>query len=383
MILEVYDKVTLERLDLIRTYSFVEYTDYFNDIGEFTIKIPINEPSFKYLKIKGNYILFDKTVMGVVKYVYKQSLENTTITIKGFLINSILSYRSFLKTTNYSGKFFEVQRQMVIDLFINPTDVKRKINFIELSNTYPESDTISYQNTGDKLSDVLTEMNEPFNYGYKLVPNIIKYNPLSDNPTNIGSFVFNQYISNDRTMYNESGNNPVVFSASLNNLSDLSFEDDGTEYCSVAYVAGEGTGQEREGILVGKDLNVSGIDRIELFVDARDIQKENNDGTEMSQSEYEELLTLRGNEYLEQNTQFISLDGTVITNGNNSFIYGTDYYNGDFVTIMDEQLGINVDLQIIGIRKSLTTDKEIIDLLFGKEKASIYKMVKKNSGGVK
>ena len=51
----------------------------------------------------------------------------------------------------------------------------------------------------------------------------------------------------------------------------MEYEEDGRDYNTVAIVASEGEGQDRRVVEVG-DLTKTGIDRIELYVDARDLQ---------------------------------------------------------------------------------------------------------------
>lgn len=277
MLLEIYDKYTFERIDVIRTFTFVQYTDYFNKVGTFTVTVPVNEVSVKNLMVSGNYILFEPDVIGIIKFQSKQSIETPTITIKGYLIEHLLSYRVFERTRKYSGQLFEVQRRMVDEHFISNNDRRRLMPFISMEEEYPESEKVTVQNTGDTVIDFIMECNKEKTYGFDLVPKIISYNESGDKPTNIETFIFKVKKPTYRTVGNKSGLNPVVFSVEMNNLSELEFEDDETEFCSMAYVAGEDTGEDRKVIETG-DIEAEGIDRIELYVDARDIQSEEGGG---------------------------------------------------------------------------------------------------------
>lgn len=271
MILEVYDKDTNNRVDIIRTFTFIQYTKYFNDIGTFTVKVPVEEKSLPNLMKTGNYILFDEDVMGIIKYAHKESIDSAFVEIKGYTINHILTYRSFLVTTNYSGEVVEIIRNMVNDLFISNNDARRNIGLISLEDEYPESEEIEFQNTGETVAEEIRYLNLQYNFGYDLVAEIQKYDETQDRPTNIKGFEFRTLVPEDHTMFNQVGNTPVVFSADMNNLSDLIYENDDTEYCNVAIVAGEDYGKDRKIVETG-DILASGINRIELYVDARDIQ---------------------------------------------------------------------------------------------------------------
>ena len=57
--------------------------------------------------------------------------------------------------------------------------------------------------------------------------------------------------------------------------------------------------------------------------------------------------------------------------------YGIDYNLGDFVTLRDNDLCIDFDLQITSVTKSISETGEITDIKFGREKLSLNKIVKR------
>ncbi len=274
MKLEIFDKATRNRLDVIKTFSYVEYKDEANSYGNFSVIMYPDEEVIQYLKF-GNYILFEDGALGIIKGLKNYEQDILQIEVYGFMCNHILTYRSFLKTTKYTGTVPQIARQMVTDLYISPEDAKRKIDFIKLSDIpeyNPEVEgEITVQNTGDNLLNVLNDKFLDYDLLFWLFPNMIDYDESMDRPVNLESLEFRIRKPVHRTIGNEEGVNPVVFSFELNNLSDLTYEEDGRDYASVAIVAAEGTGQQRKVLEVG-DVDKTGIDRIELYVDARDIQ---------------------------------------------------------------------------------------------------------------
>ena len=111
-----------------------------------------------------------------------------------------------------------------------------------------------------------------------------------------------------------------------------------TNYRKVALVAGEGEGTSR----VRQDLGTaSGIDRYELYVDARDLST--NEG-QITESEYLEMLKTRGLEKLAEHPIKEEFDGEVIPD--NTYVLGTDYNLGDVVTIRNE-FGMTATSRII------------------------------------
>lgn len=377
MILEVFSIKTRERIDLIRTYDFCQYVEVFNGIGTFSLKVPYTEKSLPHLN-SSSFILLDNGVLGLIKYRGKITEEMSTVEIKGFLCNCVLNYRSFLTTASYTGKRTDIVRAMVKDLMITNSDVRRNIPFVTLSSDtefIPDAPSMSCQNTGKKLGDVIQATLEPIGYGYELYPVIEKYDETLDVPTNLSALEFRVVKPNDRTLGNAEGNSPIVFSMELNNLLRLLFEEDSTTECSTAIVAGEGEAQERRVLEVG-DTEVSGIDRIELYVDARDLQSEKDDGEVIPDSQYQAMLKQRGEEYLDENKVFLSFEGTVVA-GNMSYQYNKDYFKGDYVSVVDRELNLVIDTQITKVTHSSTKSGEIIDITFGSERTALRRLLNK------
>lgn len=377
MLMEIFKKEDRSKLGLVQTFSFVQYNDKFCDVGSFSMKVPLTEPSLPHL-IRGNYLLFEPFVLGIIRKKTNETEESISITIEGSLLNIILSYRSFLKTTKYTDTLTDVSRQMVRDLLMYNEDSRRNISYISLSSEgryTPESPKISAQFTGKKLSTALNAILQPSSYGYELVPILTRYTQNPDNPTNIESFEFRVLKPVNRTIGNPNGNTPVVFSFELNNLSRFVYGEDDSDYCSTAIVAGEGEGVNRTIIEAG-DLEASGIDRVELYVDARDLQSTDSNGNSVSAEDYTDILIQRGNENLLEHQSFVSISGTVIS-GDKRYIYGVDFYKGDFVTVMDDQHRIVVNAQVTEVTKSLTSSGEVLDLTFGYEKATVRELIRK------
>lgn len=272
MKLEIFDKYTRKRVELIRTCNYATYTNDFFGQGKFELRIPTNDPCIEYLQF-GTYIYFDEGIVGIVKGEKDTETSDFEVTICGYLLKHILTYRSFLLTTKYYEKPNVVVRNMVQDLFINPTDTKRIISSISLSNDLEYNPVIdankhTYQNTGDTAFDVISEILKEYDCSFDLYPDIS--NNTSSAP-DFESFEFRILKPVNRTINNPDHLNPIVFSFDLNNLSRIDYEEDGRAYNSVAIVASYGSGQERKIIEVGETQKI-GIDRIELYVDARDLQ---------------------------------------------------------------------------------------------------------------
>lgn len=274
MKLEVFDKDTRNRVGLIKSYTYASYTEEYCGKGSFSVRMADTDDSLPYLTY-GNYILFKEGVMGVIKGMRDAQDSDREIEVYGYLLNHILSYRVFMTTKKYYDRIPAVLRSMVTDLFINPSDGKRKVPYVTLaegSKWFPEvGSKQTVQNTGDDLLTVLSEIALSNDIGFVLYP--VVEDVLDAVSPNFQEMEFRMFLPADRTLGNEAGNDPVVFSFNLNNLENLEYEHDGRAYASMILVASEGTGSDRKTLEVG-DLTKEGIDRIEAYVDARDIQSE-------------------------------------------------------------------------------------------------------------
>ena len=394
MNLEIYEHITREKIGFIRTFTFVQYTEMFNGIGEFRLIVPYEEASLKLLQ-PYNYILFEKDVMGIIKFRYKETrIEKTEVDIKGLLINEIMGYRVFDKTYNFlTMDTVDVTRKMVRILFQKNENEKRNIPYIEVDQTPIETVKIVTQRTGNTCASTIQDLLETVECGWKLIPKLIPFDELQSNyPTNVASFIYTVLKPKDRSVGNDEGNDPVVFGVKMNNVENLIYTDDSREYKSMAYVAGEGYGEERVNVEVG-NLEKEGIERIEAYIDARDLQIEfdnpeefDDDGnliwpedrppTEEEMQAYLDTLKQRGREGMVDMIRFEYFEGMIL-DGGVKFELGKDFNNGDYVTVIDEHLGLVVRLQIVAITRSLTGFGEKLDLHFGKDRITTRELLEK------
>lgn len=369
MILDVYAKNN-ERKDFINNFVYAYYEDCFCDIGNFEVKVPTTEKSIQYL-IKDNYVLLDEGILGVIKSREFEQTEDeqNTLKITGKTINELFLRRCFEYPYNYSGKLSAIVRSMVDNLCINPEDTKRKISLISLSQdaTYiPDGSTFKTQKTGDYLADAVEDLLSLESKGYKLYPLFD-----SSNGYKLSGLEFRVYQPVDRTIGNNDGNVPVVFSSDLNNIKNYLYEENSDDYKNMAYGAGQGRGEERYLVEVGETTSED-IDRHELYVDARDIQQEEGE----TAASYTDRLISRTKERLTEHKSFISVNGSIVE-GTTAFKIGTDFNVGDLVSFKFDMLDLIADVQIKKITKSYNNNKEYVDLTFGFERTSIRKILRK------
>lgn len=385
-VITVFNKY-FERIDVLRKYTFMQYVDKFNEVGEFKINaILCDENLYLFDENEVFFVAFDRTKMGRIDKVVKDSDSEfeRTIEITGRMIKYKLQTSVVYKQQIYSGRTAEVVKQIVKNnMCVGSVGSKRYINF----EFYMQGDRLDEmtqitngQWTGGSVYDAIQPLLQQDNMGFEITPVITELHEIVAQapPTNITQWNFDILLGEDRTRNNVSGNKPVVFSHSLSNLTRSTYEKDMKDYCNVAYVAGEGEGNDRTWIEVYQDgikgtdneWNAVGWLRDELFVDARDLQKKTDEKT-YTDKEYNEILTQRGKENLKDHIVFVSYDSTV-TNENEKYKYGVDFSNGDFVTVIDNELGLIADVQITEVTMSRDGSREILDITFG------YKSVQMN-----
>lgn len=134
----------------------------------------------------------------------------------------------------------------------------------------------------------------------------------------------------------------AIFSDDLGNIKSQTYEIDLSEYKNYAYVFGDDTGEQRTKLILD---NRSSTDEqiLEMYVDARDLQrkyKEGNTEKEYTEAEYQELLRIRGLEKLtEANKNAYKFEFELDPYSQISEL-GKDYDLGDIVVVKSTQYKI-------------------------------------------
>ena len=322
----------------------------------------------------GNFILFDEGVVGIIKGVKEVETSDNEINIYGYLSNHILEFRSFLLTSNYYDTVPEILLSMFDELFVNPTDVRRRIGFLTVSEDIPTiPGKVRYQSTGKTFLETGRNLFETNGLSFGLYPHIENYNEQIEQYANLSDFEFYIKKPADRTIGNTEGNIPIVFSFDLNNLSQLTYEEDAQTFASVAIVASEGVGEERKTVEVhNTEEEYTGYERIELYVDARDLQTTDEQGQqELTDEELEEVMIERGKEKLKEHERFITFDASILQG---KYKYGVDYFKGDYVSVVSKIKNKIFDAPITSVRKTYSNGVEHFDVTLGVDRMKIRQL---------
>lgn len=379
MLIEVLNK-NFRKIDIVRKYTFAQYTEFFRGIGTFSILARIVDENMYLLSAEQMYVMFDNRIVGIITSKKKDSdSENEkVISIQGKLIQNIFTKRVIFGTINYSGKTYKGIETIIKQEIINPTDEKRKIN-MSIKYDQPErlaeiTTKINKQMTGGYVWDNVSEMLEQDKLGLFLYPVVKPFHEYEGKQTNISEWKLVISPGTDRTKYNNYNNTAVIFSQSLSNISRTEYETNTENFYSMTYIAGEGEASDRKWYEVYQDgeEEKTGFDRYEMWTDARDIQSEQPDGEDLTENEYQELIRVRANEKL-STAQKEEIYNSTISERTSLYVYGEHYSLGDWVTVMDDELGITVDAQVTSVTVSAQGARDIYDIEFsyGKTKKDL------------
>lgn len=320
---------------MIDTYKSLIWTDRYNEYGDFEIECLPTQHIIDICQL-GRYIWSDKSEKTMI-------IENVSITtdistgsslkISGKSLESLLMRRIIWKKTILDGKVDSQIRKIIEEAFIHPEDPNRKIeNFIYEDSKDPSVDAlkIKKQFTGTNLYEAVKLVCDRLRIGFKLL--------LNDK----NQLIFSIYNGEDRS-YEQIDNPYVVFSNQNGNLTNSNNVQSTENWMTIALVAGEDEGEERKTVVVG-DKTITGIDRRELFVDARDLQSETSDGEKIPEKEYEENLINRGTDKLEEYKSENLFEGEAESLP--GYEFNIDYNIGD-ICELETEFGMNDRVRVI------------------------------------
>ncbi len=311
-----------ESIGVIDTFKSMIWTDRYKAYGDFELYLPMEPSLLDFLKEDYYIWTKDSEHCMIIENLSIDSdvEEGNFLTVTGRSLESILERRIIWGQKILKGNLQEEIQTLLNESIINPTIADRKIdNFIFEASIDPKITEIMVdtQFTGDNLYTAITSLCALNDIGFKIVLN-------SNN-----QFVFSLYSGIDRS-YKQTVNPYVVFSPSFENIINSNYYRSKANLKNVTLVAGEGEGVSRKTTIVGSG---SGLNRREIFTDARDISSDTEEGT-LTDEDYIAKLEARGKENLSGYTVKTAFEGEV--EATRLFKYGEDFFIGDIVQIANE-----------------------------------------------
>lgn len=355
MELYIFDS-KFNQMGMINSYISLQWSESYNNKGSFSLICSDTAQNIKLLQI-GYYIYQNnKQTAMIIKYLEYDS-ETLTITAHGYTTLELIGRRIVYPMQTITN--IEKGMYSLVERFLKGSETSRNIdNFTtyRLLNGYKgfvsEHDG---QYTGDYVNEVLTELAEESELGFYM-----QFDWRNKR------HVFTVYEGKDLTFGN-GVNTPQLFTEGFGNLQNAIIFDDMTEFRNVAYVAGEGEGTKRTVVIVG---SAAGMNRYELFVDARDLQSEytDEDGTEitLTSAQYKKVLTARGKEKLGNYLRARSFQGEVSTTG-----FRDKFYLGDKITAKSDRYGVRMDTRIMQYKEITEKNNTKLVLTLGTPEVQI------------
>lgn len=371
-VLAVFNPHTLERIGLITKYTSVLFAKKSKDAGSFELWCDLDNNNVEMVK-DGNLIYLSDDKVGIVQYIEEQVDDDgiKSLNVKGKMIKYYMSYRIIIGTYEAFNKCVsDVMNELVQKNFINPVDGYRTFEHMSIASDSQVGvgPQITVQKTGGEVMEELDVLANSYSFCYDVLLN-----------PNESKLEFKAYQGVDRTV-NQSDVIPVVISTDLKDILNSKYIRNSQSEKNVALVAGAGEGSARRTLMVGT-MASSGVDRKEMYVDARDLSttSEDEDGntTTLSDEEYDLLLQNRGETKISEQKIIESFDAEVRTTGHVNCVYGVDYFLGDTVTAIDKKLGVMVDAEVTEVEEVYAgTDGYSLKVTFGYGQPTIMDKIK-------
>lgn len=248
----------LEAIGIIDSYKSLIWANRYWSVGDCELYVPATTENLTMLK-KNNFLV--KAGNNMICQIKKIELdtdaeEGNYLIVTGYDVKEWLDQRVVWSTMNVDGNAETFIRTMVDNSLGNAGLYARqivnlngsRIFYLGIAAGFTEviTEQVSYKNIGEKVRDYCLK----YGWGYRVV--------LSNN-----LLYFQLYKGTDRTA-------TVVFSDAYENLATTKYIEDETNMGNVALVAGEGQGTARSRNVSGY---AEGMDRYEIYVDAKDISK--------------------------------------------------------------------------------------------------------------
>lgn len=336
-----------ELVGIVDTARSIIWHSVYYGVGDFEIYAQATKEHMDLLEV-GNYVTrVDNSEVGIIESInISFDAENgKVITAAGRFAKSILDRRLIYRyngtyrniPTTISGNVESAVRSLVANNAISSTDTKRNISELQLGqlNNLPAVIVDTDSNDSQKQADIknLLEYTDSVLEEYEMSATI-----LLDATTK--KLKYTVFEGVDRSINNTDGNEPVIFSRELDNLSESVYIHDLTKSKNSALIGGEGQGISRFYTLIAP--TATGMNRREVYVDASSVSRESG----VSDAAYEKMLNTHGKQKLSTLQEKESFNGTIIvTDGN--YILNEDFSLGDIVTIQDDDIGKRISARIL------------------------------------
>ena len=360
-------------------FNFLGICEEINDVewiremyrgGSFILDAKMNSHNVELLQ-KNRVIIKDNIWDEAMIIEHRKLTENDDgdeeLMVSGrSLSNRILDSRITIEKQIEKGTVDKVLENLLLKQTNLSDDTNRHIPNLIVDTSIKEDFTneIEHRSLYKSLYEEFEEICAMEDCGYKLT-----FKP------ELKEYLFEVYKGKDLT-------SSVLFSIDFDNLKNQEYIDSIDNYKNVAIVCGQGEDTERDKIILN-DKDYSGFDRLEIYIDARDIEQDKKEIKDEGGYDEEvpirngenaiKLLTSRGYEKLAEVAPVNSFDASLVEN---NYKYKEDFDLGDLVRVRNKNWGVEFNQRITKIVESYTEYGRTITVNFGNELPTIYNKLK-------
>lgn len=332
-------------------YEALILTRSWGGIGGFEIHINANKKYTDKLR-KENIIFINEKKAGVILYREISTEDNERLIVKGQQLKTYLGRRITLPPTgraqDYKNDYVEnIMKYYVEANCVNPADARRKIDRLRIAPVESRGIKTQYQTRFKNLAEELEKLSLISGLGWDV------YLDLKNK-----EFVFDVFEGRDLTAA-QSVLPPAIFSVDYDNISSQKLIESAMGYKNTGYVGGQGEGIDRTIQVVGEDAQ--GLERYEVFIDARDIEDSGD-------------LSERGLQKLEELKEVMTFDNEILTQSN--LVYEEDYNLGDLVTAINNKWRVVLDSRITEVTEIYEVGGYRINAVFGNNIPTLVERIK-------
>ncbi|WP_313758572.1 siphovirus ReqiPepy6 Gp37-like family protein [Tissierella sp.] len=346
---------------IIESFISFRWIRRYHKSGSFELHCNLTIDALQLLKIDNILWLKGDDEAGyiVCRNIKQNSRGEEILVVKGSFLTSYLDRRINWYQITHDGLAIDFMKKIINDNAINPLNPNRKIPLLIFNSDATYKDKISYQNTYGNVLEQLENISRITNIGYR-----IRFDYVNK------KLIFETYKGENRSI-NQSNDAPAVFSREFENILEQEYMESLDNYKNTVLVAGEGEGTGRKIVTIEEG---EGLDRYELFVDARDLQSEKENGEKISEDKYIEMLVNRGKTKLAELKKVESFDSKI--NLKSNLIYKEDFDLGDIVTVLNKKWGVIIDARITEIEEVYESNGFNVNIIFGNDAPGLIEKIK-------
>jgi len=364
--IRIFDS-SLNLITELDDYASAYFNRSWSGCGDFSIQTNYNTSHAPDL-VRGRIVMFDKNVKkcGIITNVKKSIGESgkgsMIVTASGIELKGILGWR--IVPPPSGSEYYSVNNsaETVMKTLVSqnggPTtaDADRKFPLLEI--------------------DTDADLGTTYLLKTRYTSNVLAECTACSLATNTGFYIYLD-LSNKKYRFQtaqgldrsgtQSVNPRAIFSTDYDTLKSANIDDNDSNFRNYAFVGGQGEGVQRivRQVFTGP-AEPTGLDRREMFVDARDVPALAD-------------LDLRGGQKLEELATIITTDGSPLAYS--PLVYGTDYDLGDIATL--STYGESRNVRITSVKESWAPLTYSIDMTFDRLPQTLQTQVQSAVSSVK